>query len=73
LTLGCKGDPKDWPGQGVIDIAEGLGNELVECNLNQTCVDETNKIVTSAAYLKATASHHDVFLNCSLLVDEVVK
>ncbi|KAJ9451395.1 Glyoxalase ElbB [Diplonema papillatum] len=59
LTLGCRGDA--WPYQGSIDAAESFGNELKECDMDATCFDKKNKLVTAPAYMKENATPHEVF------------
>lgn len=38
LTLGSKGE--NWPYQDAIDAATSFGNELVETQINEVCIDE---------------------------------
>jgi len=72
LTLGCKGDEQTWPYQGALDAAAALGNNVVEVDLDKVCVDSTNKIVTSAAYMKA-AKPHEIVDNVDMMVEATLK
>jgi len=69
MTLGCRGD--DWPYNGSIDAATSFGNELVEAGIDQVVHDETNRIVTSPAYMKGNASPSQVFNSVKKMVDSV--
>ena len=71
ITLGCKGN--DWPFNANIDTAVSFGNELVEVDIDKVVVDETNRLVTAAAYMKGTATAHQVYDNIEKMVNEVVK
>ena len=69
MTLGCRGD--QWPYNGAIEASTSFGNEMVELDLSEVCHDETNKVVTAAAYMKGTAKPDEIFDNVSLMVNEV--
>jgi len=71
MTLGKKGDA--WPFNGSIDAATGFGNELVEVDINEIVVDETNRLITAPAYMKGTALPHQIYDNVESMVKEVVK
>jgi len=70
LTLGCRGD--DWPYNGSIDAATSWGNELIETTIDKVCHDEVNKIVTSPAYMKGSATPSEVYNSVRRMVDSVV-
>ena len=65
LTLGRReiidGETGNWPYATTIDKAEGLGAHMVECGVDEVCVDEANKIVTTPAFMYEGEFHeiHD--------------
>lgn len=71
LTLGSRGDV--WSFSGSIDAASGMGNNMHEKDVTEICVDETNRIVTTPAYMKDTAKPHEVYEGIEKLVKEIAK
>jgi len=71
MTLGMASG-EDWPYKGNVDLARGLGNDMVEMDLDGVCVDKNNLIVTSAAYMK-NAKPHEVMDNVTRMVNTVLK
>ena len=65
LTLGRKStvdsESGTWPYAGTIDKAVEMGADVVECGVNEVCVDEANKIVTTPAFMYEGEFHeiHD--------------
>lgn len=53
LTVGNNEESEKYPYAGAVGAIEGLGAEHVNCDLAAACVDEENKIVSSAAYMYA--------------------
>eukprot|EP00095_Tigriopus_kingsejongensis_P011088 maker-scaffold545_size140784-snap-gene-0.22 protein:Tk11088 transcript:maker-scaffold545_size140784-snap-gene-0.22-mRNA-1 annotation:"es1 protein mitochondrial-like" len=49
LTLGQEGE--GWPYGGTIAKAKGFGVEVVEMGVDEICIDEANKIVTTPAFM----------------------
>lgn len=47
--MGSKGE--NWPYSQAINIAEGWGNNLVHCKVNEVCYDEKNLIYSTPAYM----------------------
>jgi len=70
MTLGMASG-EEWPYNSNVDLARGLGNEMVEMDLDGVCVDKTNLIVTSAAYMK-DAKPHEVMDNVTRMVNTVL-
>lgn len=73
ITLGKKGNEKDWPYQGSIDIAKKWGNNLVEADVNEVIYDDKYLLFSTPAYMKGTAKYHEVYDGINSLVDEVTK
>jgi enhancing lycopene biosynthesis protein 2 len=69
ITLGRRG--KDFPYSEVIDLATSFGNNLVEMDVKETCVDWQNMIVTSPCYMKENASYYEVFEGIDKLVRHI--
>ena len=65
LTLGrrsvVEGETGNWPYAETIEKAVEMGAEVVECGVDEVCVDEANKIVTTPAFMYEGAFHeiHD--------------
>ena len=65
LTLGrrspVEGETGAWPYAATIDKAAEMGADVVECGVNEVCTDETNKIVTTPAFMYDGGFHeiHD--------------
>lgn len=72
LTLGKK-DSEDWPHSETIGIARNFGNHLEEVDTTECVVDKVHKIVTSPAYMKATASPNDIFIGIDHMIDALNK
>jgi len=51
LTLGNCGPESDWPYQGSIEAAKSFGANMELKNVDDVCVDEENKIVTTPAFM----------------------
>ena len=70
LTLG-KRTGEGWPYAATIDKAVELGVDHVEMEVNQICVDEERKIVTTPAYMY-DAEFHQVFDGVAEMVQSVL-
>jgi len=70
LTLGQRSG-KGWPYSATIDKAKEFGAEVVEMNVDEVCVDEENKIVTSPAFMYE-ASFSEVFDGVSKMIESLV-
>lgn len=57
VTLGCQGDESKWPFGGAIDAAKSFGAEVKQMEVNEVCVDEKNKVITSPAFMYAGKFH----------------
>ena len=68
LTLGGSSG-KDWPHGGSVDIARKWGNEMVEADVTDVVYDSANKIFTTPAYMKGTASPFEIYTG----IDNMVK
>lgn len=71
MTLGKKGS--DWPFAGSIEIASKFGNKVIDCDVDEICRDRFNNIVTTPAYMKATARPHEIFSGIQKLVEQAEK
>lgn len=56
LTLGSRGD--SWPYAGAMDAAAGWGADVAECGVDEVCVDEKNRLVTTPAFMLDTRQFH---------------
>ena len=72
MTLGSKGTDEEWPYQGAIDVATSFGNIMIETKIDEVVHDEDNKIISTPAYMKGTATPAEVFESVKGLVDAVV-
>jgi len=70
MTLGMASG-EEWPYKGNVDLAKELGNDMVEMDLDGVCVDKTNLIITSPAYMK-NAKPHEVMDNVTRMVNAVL-
>ena len=65
LTLGRRsvvdGETGSWPYAQTIDKVVEMGAEVVECGVGEVCIDETNKIFSTPAFMYEGAFHeiHD--------------
>ena len=61
LTLGRRLPKESWPYAETIEKAAEMGAEVVECGVDEVCVDETNKLFTTPAFMYEGAFHeiHD--------------
>ena len=73
LTMGCRQPDTHWPFGGALGAAEQLGNQVTECQVGEVCVDATNKVVSTPAYMKGTAAPHEVFEGIGALVSAVLQ
>lgn len=51
LTMGNRGKESDWPYQGAIDAAASFGANMEAMNVEEVCVDKTNKLVSTPAFM----------------------
>jgi len=72
LTMGKKGDEKDWPHGGAIDAAKSFGATMVEMEVSEALVDESNKIVTTPAYMY-NGKFHEIQDGVTKMITELVK
>jgi len=73
LTLGGQGSEQEWPYQGAIDAAKGWGANLELKEVGEVCVDSSNKLVSTPAYMSGTAKFHEVQDGVSNMVQELLK
>ena len=72
VTLGKKGDESEWPYGGAIDAAKSFGANVAEKSVNEVCVDEKNKIVTSPAFMY-NGKFHEIQDGVTNMVNTVAK
>lgn len=73
LTLGCRKPEAHWPFGGALGVAEALGSNVNECDVDKVCVDKATKVVSTPAYMKGSAAPHEVFEGIGRLVSEVLQ
>ena len=61
-----------FPYTGAVLSARQMGAETQECDVNQVCVDEKQRIVTTPAFMK-NASFHEVYDGIGLMIEKVVQ
>ena len=62
----------DFPHSGAVLSARQMGAETVECDVNEICVDEKHRLVTTPAFMK-NAPYHQVFDGIGLMVEQVLQ
>lgn len=73
LTLGKRRTSEHWPFSMSIEVADGFGNSLIEKDVDDLHVDQVARIVTTPAYMKATALPCEVFEGIGKMVTEFIK
>ena len=89
LTLGNQGSEADWPYQGSIEAAkvtlvpwshqsvsfflQSFGANMELKNVDELCVDEANKLVSTPAYMCGTAKYHEVQDGVTNMVNQLLK
>ncbi|OQR67107.1 ES1 protein -like protein [Tropilaelaps mercedesae] len=60
VTLGQDKDDASgqWPYSGAAQAAESWGAKHVNCRVDEVCIDESNKVVTTPAFMFATNQFH---------------
>jgi len=71
LTLGGRG--QQWPYQGALDAAAGWGASVQECGVDEVCIDEQNKLVTTPAFMYDTREFHLIYDGVGKMVDALMK
>ena len=61
-----------FPYSGAVLSARQMGADTQECDINEVCVDDKNRIVTTPAFMK-NASFHEVFDGVGLMVEKVIQ
>lgn len=61
-----------FPYSGAVLAARQMGAETDECDVNQICVDEKHRLVTTPAFMK-NASFHQVFDGIGLMIGKVLQ
>jgi len=73
LTMGKKRATEEWPYHSAIEVADSFGNKMVDLDVDDVLVDESNLVVSTPAYMKHTAKPHEVFEGVGKMVEEVLK
>ena len=69
LTLGKKGE--SFPYSDSIDVAKKWGAVLEENDIGEVCVDESNLVVTTPAFMKHTMNWNDIYVGNDRMVEKV--
>ncbi|CAF3507715.1 unnamed protein product [Adineta steineri] len=78
LTLGKmknlnENDAKNlFPYSGSVLTARQMGADTKECDVNEICVDERHRLVTTPAFMK-NAPFHEVFDGVGLMIEKVIQ
>ena len=59
MTLGSTAE--NFPYAGSIEVATSFGADMKMANVHESCIDWSNKIVTTPAYMQGDAKPHEVF------------
>ena len=62
---------KRFPYSGSVLSAQLMGANMEECDVNEICVDERHRVVTTPAFMK-DAPFHEVFDGIGLMIEKVV-
>ncbi|VDP82015.1 unnamed protein product [Echinostoma caproni] len=74
LTVGKDTDENGrWPSSGAAHAVKEMGSKHVNCDVDEICVDEKNKIVSTPAYMCGPATVADVFDGIGKLVEAVIR
>ena len=66
------GDDNKWPYGGAVDVAKNFGAEMVEMDVDEVLVDETNKLVTTPAYMY-NGKFHEIQDGVTKMIAELMK
>jgi enhancing lycopene biosynthesis protein 2 len=61
-----------FPYSGAVLAARQMGAETQECDVNEICVDEHHRLVTTPAFMK-NAPFHEVFDGVGLMIEKVIQ
>lgn len=61
-----------FPYSGAVLSARQMGAETQECDVNQICVDENHRVVTTPAFMK-NASFHEISDGVGLMIEKVIQ
>jgi enhancing lycopene biosynthesis protein 2 len=61
-----------FPYSGAVLAARQMGAETQECDIDEICVDETNRVITTAAFMK-NAPFYQVFDGIGLMIEKVLQ
>jgi enhancing lycopene biosynthesis protein 2 len=61
-----------FPYSGAVMSARQMGAETQECDVNEICVDEHHRLVTTPAFMK-NAPFHEVFDGIGLMIEKVIQ
>lgn len=50
-----------------------FGNTAEICDVDKICIDEPNKLITTPAYMKDTATPYEVFKGIDKMISETIK
>ena len=69
---GDKENDGEWPYAGTAGAISVLGGKHEVKNMEEVCVDEVNRVVTSAAFMNDKVPIHVIHDNVGLMVKKVV-
>merc|ERR1711997_1203791 len=70
---GDKENEGEWPYASATGAVGVLGGEHIVKGMDEVCVDETNKVVTSPAFMNDKVGIHEVWDSVALMVNKVVE
>lgn len=78
ITLGKMKNLKEdeaknvFPYSGAVLSARQMGAETKECDVNEICVDERHRVVTTPAFMK-NAAFHEIFDGVGLMIEKLMQ
>jgi enhancing lycopene biosynthesis protein 2 len=61
-----------FPYSGAVLSARQMGADTQECDVNEICVDDQHRLVTTPAFMK-NASFHEVYDGVGLMIEKVIQ
>lgn len=64
---------ENWKYSDTINLAQKLGNNLIEVDVTECHTDTINKIVTTPAYMKDNATPHEIYIGIEKMISSLNK
>ncbi|XP_003741114.1 ES1 protein homolog, mitochondrial [Galendromus occidentalis] len=73
ITLGMDKDDGNWPYAGSVEAVQSWGAKHENCTVSDVCVDETNLVVTTPAFMYNTEKFHEIYDGVGLMIAALKK